>query len=245
MKLKAYAAATHQGPFLEVNEDAYDFDLDQRFFLVLDGFGGSGVGDKAVERLKEDLKAFLGRLTSDPDATMPLYWSQRWLLEGNALVNSILNAHQALVRENSTKDLNQRAGASGACALMADDILVLAQVGNCQAYLIRRGKAEALFVPDTHALLSPDHRSPRALHIPASAFGLHPDLTWSMREVRIQQGDQFVLLTDGVAPWVSAEELPHLLSRLDSDAQARLRGLMKLSNDRGNCSNQTGLVLEF
>ena len=245
MKLKNYAAVTHQGPFLEINEDGYDFDLDHQFFLVLDGFGGSGIGDKSVLKLKEELKGFLGRLASDPEATMPLYWNARWLLEGNALVNSFLFAHQNLYKENNEKPLNQRAGASMSCAIKADDILILGQVGNCYTYLIRRGQVESLFVPDNHIWLAPDLAASQSLRVPASAFGFFPELTWSLREVRIQEGDQFAMFTDGVGPWIEQQELGHVMSRPEEDLQMKLNGLLKLSNARGNSSNQTGMILEF
>jgi PPM family protein phosphatase len=245
MKLKAYAAVTHQGPHLETNEDGYDFDLDQQFFFVLDGFGGTGIGDRAVGKLKEDLKVFLSQLADDQDATMPLYWSPRWLLEGNALVNAMLNAHQVLFKENSKKGLNQRAGASAACAIKADDILVLSQVGGCQAFLARHGHVEPLFLPDTHQQLSVDPHGPSALKAPAGGFGFFPELTWSMREVRIQDGDQFIFLTEGIAPWLTTLELAHALSRAGEDAHHKLNGLLKLSNSRGNTANQTGMILEF
>jgi serine/threonine protein phosphatase PrpC len=245
MKLKSYAAVTHQGPHLETNEDTYDFDLDHQFFFVLDGFGGTGIGDRAVHRLKEDLKKFLSQLADDPDATMPLYWSSRWLLEGNALANAMINAHQALHKENATKSLNHRAGASAACAIKADDILILSQVGGCQAYLARHGNVESLFVPDTHQYLSHDPHAAGALRAPVGAFGCFTELSWHMREVRLQEGDQFIFLTEGVAPWLSLQEMAHSLSRGGEDAHQRLNGLLKLSNSRGNTANQTGMILEF
>ncbi len=244
MKLKSYAAVTHQGPYLDVNEDGYDFDLDQQFFFVLDGFGGAGIGDRVVAKLKEDLKGFLGKLADDPDATMPLYWSPRWLLEGNALINAMLNAHQVLFKENAQKGLNQRAGASMASAIKADDILVLAQVGSCQAYLARHGNVEPLFVPDTHQYLSIDPHGPGALRAPVGAFGFFPELSWNVREVRVQEGDQFIFLSEGVAPWLSVQEIAHGVSRSE-DPHQRLNGLLKLSNSRGNTANQTGMILEF
>lgn len=44
MKLKSYAAKTHQGPYLEINEDGYEFDFENELYMILDGFGGSGIG---------------------------------------------------------------------------------------------------------------------------------------------------------------------------------------------------------
>src|SRR5690606_26071283 len=94
MRLKAFAAQTHQGPYLQVNEDGYDFDFENELFFILDGFGGSGIGDRTVEKLKQEIKSYYTQISDDPNATMPLYYNPRNLLEGNAILNSMMNAHQ-------------------------------------------------------------------------------------------------------------------------------------------------------
>jgi PPM family protein phosphatase len=245
MKLKSYSATTHQGPYLEINEDIYDFDLDNELFFVLDGFGGAGIGDKAVHKLKEQLKTFIVNLSDDPDATMPLYWNPRWLIEGNALINAMMNAHQELFKENLKVGLNQRAGASAACAIKSGDILTISQVGSTQVYLSRHGHISPLFIPDTHQHFSADPMSPTSLRSPIGAFGFFPELSWNMREIKLREGDQFLFATEGVSPWVNLREIAHVLSRVDDDSHHKLNDLLKLSNERGNYSNQTGMILEF
>jgi serine/threonine protein phosphatase PrpC len=66
-----------------------------------------------------------------------------------------------------------------------------------------------------------------------------------MREVRLQEGDQFLFLTEGVSGWLDTQELAHVLSRGGEDAHQKLNGLLKLSNNRGNTANQTGMILQF
>ena len=62
MRLKSFSAQTTQGPYLQLNEDAYDHDLNTNLYMVLDGFGGSGIGDRAVSLLKENVKKFYTKL---------------------------------------------------------------------------------------------------------------------------------------------------------------------------------------
>lgn len=245
MRIKAYAAVTHQGPQLEVNEDGYDFDLDQNLFLIVDSFGGSSYGERAVQQIKSELKASFSQLTGDPDATMPLYWSPRWLIEGNALVNALLRVHQALLKENQTRSLNQRAGASIACAVKVDDLLLVAHVGACQVLLTRNGHVDTLFIPDTLQFHSHDPSAANALRAPTGALGFFPDLSWSLREVRLQEGDQYVFLSEGIGGWLSPAEVGHVLARATGDNHQRLNALLKLSNARGNWANQTAMILEF
>jgi serine/threonine protein phosphatase PrpC len=154
MRLKAYAAQTHQGPYLQINEDAYEFDFENDLFMVLDGFGGSGFGDRAVEKLKAEIKTFYSQLADDPNATMPLYYNPRNLLEGNAILNSMMNAHQNLFRANSDRPINQRAGSSVIVAAKSDSLMVLVGVGNCCAYHFRQGTLSKIIVEDTLKYLS-------------------------------------------------------------------------------------------
>ena len=104
MNLKTFSAESSPGPFLQVNEDAYDFDLINEVFLLLDGFGGSGVGDVCVTNLKQNIKSFYTKFCADPDATMPFFYSPKYLLEGNAIVNSLLHAHDQLYKDNLKKE---------------------------------------------------------------------------------------------------------------------------------------------
>lgn len=50
MEIENFSSYSHQGPFLKVNEDGFDFDLDKNLYMVFDGFGGSLIGDKGSDQ---------------------------------------------------------------------------------------------------------------------------------------------------------------------------------------------------
>jgi serine/threonine protein phosphatase PrpC len=244
MKLRAYAAQTHQGPYLQVNEDGYDFDFEQDLFMVLDGFGGSGVGDRAVERLRADIKEYYGQLSRDPNATMPLYFNPRNLIEGNAVLNALMNAHLNLLKANHERPVNQRAGASALVAARAESVMVLVGIGNCSAWHFRQGKVQQVLAEDDFRMLS--RTSTRAFPPPPmNALGMYPEMGHQLRELRLAEGDKLLLLTDGAAFGVEENEILYLLNKQAPDASSRLSNLLKLSNSRGNLDNQTAMLLEF
>lgn len=245
MRLKAYAAHTHQGPYLQVNEDGYDFDFENNLYLILDGFGGSGVGNLAVDRLKQDIKTYYTQLSDDPNATMPLYYNPRNLLEGNAILNSLMNAHQNLLRANLEKPMNQRAGASAIVGVKADSLMVLVGIGNCCAYHFRQGRLSKVISEDTFQYHSKDQFDLKFRTTPMNALGMYPEMGYQMKEVRIASGDKLVLLTDGVYSHVGEDELLYTLNKSAPDSQERINSLLKLSNSRGNTDNQTAMILEF
>lgn len=245
MRLKAYAAQTHQGPYLQVNEDGYEFDFENDLYMVLDGFGGSGIGDRAVDKLKQEIKNFYTQISDDPNATMPLYYNPRNLLEGNAVLNSMMNAHTNLLKSNSERPINQRAGASALVAVRAESVLVLVGVGNCCAYHFRQGQLTKVVAEDDMKFLAQDQIQARFRTSPMNALGMYPELGHQLREVRLSEGDKIVLLTDGVYASITEDELLYTLNRAAPDAQERVNSLLKLSNSRGNVDNQTAMILEF
>lgn len=245
MRLKAYAAQTHQGPYLQVNEDGYDFDFENELFMILDGFGGSGVGDHAVNKLKQEIKTFYTQISNDPNATMPLYYNPRNLLEGNAILNSLMNAHQNLLKNNHEKAINQRAGASAVVAVKADSMLILVGIGNCCGYHFRQGKLTKIISEDTFQFLSKEQFNAKFRTSPMNAIGMYPELGHQLREVRLAEGDKILLMSDGVYAQLTEDELLYTLNKSSPDANERINNLLKLSNSRGNTDNQTAMILEF
>jgi PPM family protein phosphatase len=245
MRLKSYAAQTHQGPSLQVNEDAYDFDFENDLYMVVDGLGGSGTGDVAVERIKAELKNFYTKISDDPNATMPLFYDPKNLLEGNALINALLSTHQNIFRLNLERPLNQRAGANLVLAARADGLMVLIGVGSCCAYHYRQGVLSKVIIEDTLKYHSQNQFDTKFRNTPMNVLGMYPDLSYQMREVRLVEGDKLLLMTDGVHTPLNDEEILHHLNRKAMDTQERINSLLKLSNSYGNLDNQTAMILEF
>ena len=170
IKLKSYSARTDSGPFLQINEDDHDIDLVNNLFLIFDGFGGSNVGDKAVELVKETVKKFYTKIGGDPDSTLPFYYSYKYLIEGNALINALHLAHSLLKKDNSEKDMSSRGGASGICAALAENIITFASTGNCLCYRYRKGHLEIVVRPDSLRTIARDDYESQFCSAPMSGF---------------------------------------------------------------------------
>jgi PPM family protein phosphatase len=245
MLLKSYAAETNQGPYLQLNEDGYDFDLQNGLYFIMDGFGGGGVGDKTVSDIKENIKHFYTRIAEDPNVTMPFFYSPKYLLEGNALINAVLFSHSLVYQANSKVEFSKRGGASLVAAALAENILTIISVGNCRSYLYQKGTLQKLFVEDSFANLSAQYYPECLRTTPLSGIGLFPDLYYQVREVRVFQGDKFLFLTDGVYSHLKTSKITHELSQNQLDVKLKLNSLFKEANLCGNLDNQTAMVLEF
>ncbi len=245
IELKKCTAKTDQGPYLQINEDAYDFDLDKNLFMVLDGFGGSGIGDKCVGEIKEDMKSFFGRVSQDPDSTLPFFFSSKYLLETNALMNALFYIHKKVLKENMTKKVNQKAGAAGIFMTFSEELLCLCSTGNVSSFILRDGHLNPIFLPDTIECLSSDYQIERHFKTaPLSGIGLFQDLHYQLKEMRVKTGDSVVVMSDGVYSYLEENEISHVLNK-GIETKEKINTLFKLSNSRGNFDNQTLMILDF
>ena len=245
IELKSYVAHSHQGPYLQINEDAVYVDLAHKLYLIFDGFGGSGVGEKVVDELKENIRKTYSRTSADPDSTMPYFHSPKYVLEGNALINSMKYAQALLNKKNREKEMNERGGASAIAISQSENILTLVSVGNCMAYLYRKGSLKTLCWPDHFESLAKDSFARHFQTAPLSAFGLFDELHFNIKEVRPNLGDLLILLTDGSYSRMDENELKHILQGESKSAGSKVRSIFDLNNSRGNLDNQSALVLQF
>lgn len=245
MELINFAAQSDQGPFLNINEDGFDFDFDADVYMVLDGFGGSGRGDKCVLALQDSLKKYYSNFIIDRNSTMPFYFSPKFLPEGNALINAALNSHQELYKKNLKLDLSLRAGASGIIGAKTESIITFLSVGNCRAYFLRKGVITPIFTEDSFRYLTQDKYESHLKNIPLSGFGLFPELHYQIKEVRVVAGDKIVLMTDGVYARIDDDELNACISRHSLNIKHKIQEVFSLANNRGNLDNQTCMILEF
>ncbi len=243
-QLKSYFARTDQGPHLQVNEDGQDIDLVNQLFLILDGYGGSNIGDEAVRVAKETIKKFYTKVGGDPDSTLPFFYSYKYLLEGNTLINSMHCAHESIKSLNAKREMSGKGGASVIGASLSENIMTLVSTGNCLCYLYRRGSLDLILRPDNQQFLGHDDFEIYYHTIPMSGLGLFEDLHLRVEEVRVLPGDLFVLMTDGVYSRVARKEVKYVIEKKIS-SNKKIDEMFEQANKRGNLDNQTTIFLQF
>lgn len=243
IRIKSYFAKTDQGPYLQVNEDDVEVDLLEGLFLIFDGFGGGGIGDKTVKNLKKEIRSFYTKISQDPDSTMPFFYSHKYNLEGNALINALHSAHKGLKEGNQKLDISQRGGASLIALAVSSQLLSIISVGNCASYIFRRGNLAPITLPDSLASVTQEKSSFQTT--PLSAMGLFEDLHLQIRELKPQQGDLVILMTDGAYARISQDELKYIVEDNNSTIPQKVEELYGLANKRGNLDNQSSIFLQF
>lgn len=236
---------TNQGPYLQINEDGIEVDLRSQLYLIFDGFGGSNIGDKTVAKVKETIKKFYTKIGGDPDSTLPFFYSPKYLLEGNALINSMHYAHSLIKKDNFDKNMSERGGSSAIGAALAENILTMAATGNCAGYLYRKGHLEIIARPDSLHDLSVDDYNRHFFTAPMSGFGLFDDLHLEIHELRITDGDMVLLMTDGAYARLDEDEIKYVIEKKNATESEKIGELFSQSNSRGNLDNQSAVILQF
>lgn len=245
----AFGAASDTGLVRHQNEDRYCAEPHTGLFVVVDGVGGQRAGQVAAQIVCDSVQEFI-RDTSDDEKTWPFGIDPALSAAGNRLRASILVSNRTLSqRLEEDQDLTGMA-ATMAAALVRPTQAVVANVGDCRAYLLRRDKL--LQVTLDHSWVA---EQVRAGMLDAEAARAHPmrnlvtraisgdaDLNIDIVEFDIRSGDVLVLCSDGLHSMVTDEGILACLARSLPDADAACRHLVAAANANGGKDNVTVVV---
>lgn len=243
IELESYYAKTDQGPYLNINEDDIHVDLINKVFFLIDGFGGGTVGEQAVAVFKEKIVSFFNKVSGDPDSTMPHFFNSNYLLETNALINAFHIGHEAILKLNENKDMNERGGLSCIGLILSENIASVVSIGNCASILYRSGKATVLSNPD---IISPFGNLENNLNFktfPTSSIGMFEYINPKIWEVSLRKEDKVCLLSDGVYSHLSLDDIKNIIDTRKKDDQESVKKMFQLSSERGNLDNQSVIIV--
>jgi len=229
-------SASDVGRVRTVNEDLALESL--TLFAVADGMGGHVGGEIAARTAIDTLQAEFARKPS-----------------ADGLAGAIQEANRAIwERGHADADLRGMGTTITAAALVATDEgdrLVLANVGDSRAYRLHGGElvqlttdhsvAEELVargeLSEQEAAVHP-HR-----HILTRALGVQPDVAVDEWEVVPEEGDRFLLCSDGLTNEVSSDRITDVLAQT-RDPQEAAEILVRMANQAGGNDNATVVVLD-
>jgi serine/threonine protein phosphatase PrpC len=245
LELKYYGTKTDQGPYLVVNDDAYEIDLVNQLYIVLDGGGLNTTSKRIIDIVKDDIKFLFTKISTKPDATQPFFFNPKFSLEGNALINAVTYAHNKLFKQNGLLPIGSRYLASVTAMTFSHDLLTIVSSGNISAYISRRGHFTKVIIEDDLNILSGEKSQVFRNSCPLGALGLFEDVYLQIRELKIQNGDVVSIFSDGGCNRIELKELKAIIEKTNQLPQKKIEEIFNLNNQRGNLDNQTGMILGF
>ncbi len=239
-------AKTDLGCVRENNEDKFEFfqpddedvlALKGSFYAVADGMGGHAAGQIASEiALKTAIKAYYA--DKSPMVEESLRSAVR---QANGL---IYDAARAIAERNGM-------GTTITALVIRGEEAFIAQVGDSRCYRLRGNKIELL--TDDHswvneqvkrgALTLEEAEMSPFKNVITRSIGNAPSVDVDVFTIELEEGDQFLLCSDGLSNEVSPEDMRDAMKRR-SPSQAAW-DLVELALERGGRDNCTVLILKI
>jgi len=237
-----FAAATDIGCQRTNNEDSFGYDAEQHIYVVCDGMGGNAAGEvasgMAVRAAIETFEA-LGEGSGDTALTIE-----------ERLLHSILRANQA-VREASLGNPElYNMGTTLVCACLTGQRLLIGNVGDSRAYLIRKGECAQITLDHSlvdeqvrQGLMTPEMAKVSNLQsVITRAIGATETVEPDLFAAEMQMEDMVLLASDGLTRYAGPEDIAALATP-GAELSAICHQLIALAKGRGGADNITCLLL--
>jgi serine/threonine protein phosphatase PrpC len=228
------AAITDPGRTRRHNEDAYV--IEPPLFAIADGMGGAQAGEVASRLATAALK----------EANANGGGEQR-------IADLIQEANRRVYDRSSSDPNTSGMGTTITVALVEEDYVSFGHVGDSRAYLIRNAQMEQL--TEDHSLVNELLKTGKLSREEAEthpqrsvitrALGTDPDVDVDTFSVQAENGDLFLLCSDGLTDMVSEESILDVVERNRDDIDGALRALVKAANRGGGQDNITVVAFEI
>jgi serine/threonine protein phosphatase PrpC len=247
LKMKA-VGKTHVGRVRGNNEDFFCIDEELGLFLVADGMGGHASGEVASRMAVEILhKAYSSNRDRDPQGDEPFEMEERRLFENIQLANRAIH-------ELSLKEQNYRGmGTTLAGILRKRDSLLCFHVGDSRIYKLHEGSL--LQLTEDHSVVAQQvkmgvitqeqARTSRIRNVITRAIGVQWDVEADISVQDMQEGDIYMICTDGLSDFVPLETLERVLLDHARDLEGAAFQLVEEALGMGGQDNVTVVLVRL
>jgi PPM family protein phosphatase len=229
LRIAEEASRTDTGRQRNANEDSLF--IKAPLFVVADGMGGAQAGEVASKAAAE---SFAGELPTAPP---------------ERLLEETIEGANRTIHELARKDPSLAGMGTTTTAAIVDlegETVAIGHVGDSRAYRLRGGKLEQL--TRDHSLVEEMRRKGQLTDAQAEdhpqrsiitrALGPEPEVQVDVQTVPAQDGDVFLICSDGLTTMLDDEAIGRLLTRATS-LDAAVRSLVDEANRAGGRDNIT------
>lgn len=244
------AGETHVGRQREHNEDSFAVDLDLGLFLVADGIGGAACGEIASQMAVELIQSSCR--DGDIEITQPTGFDDHSKPHALRLVSCIWRSNERIFEAAQRDPRYHGMGTTVAAIYAVQGAVHIAHVGDSRVYRYRRKRLERL--TDDHSLWNehilrgehlPDDIDPLvARNVVTRALGMGRTVDVDTRVERPQEGDLFLICSDGLTGPVPEPEIVEVLART-SDLPTKAQALIDRANHHGGPDNVTCVLVRW
>ena len=205
-------------------------------FIVADGMGGHAAGEVASEIAV--------------DTVSNMYYQEDSADVSISLLRAIKRANTSIYQRAAENMLRTGMGTTCVAAVLRGNSAYIANVGDSRAYLIRGNTAKQISQDHSWVaeqvragLLTEDQaRTHAQRNVITRCLGTQAEVEVDVYREELQEGDVFVLCTDGLSGLVSDEELHRIVDSFVP--QESVYHLVERANENGGPDNITAIVVK-
>lgn len=233
-----YFCLTDTGMLRENNEDSVALDAETQIAILADGMGGYNAGEVASAMATTFVRSELGR----------------WMSEGGAQASSreikrameicIDNANRSIFNAANSQPQYAGMGTTLVMGVFQDNRTLIGHVGDSRCYRLRTGtfaqltRDHSLLQEQLDAGLITPEQAQFATHknLVTRALGVEDTVLLEVNEFRVEEGDLFLLCSDGLSDMLSDERIAAVLVTAGT-LEEKARALIDAANDSGGRDN--------
>ena len=242
---------TDTGKKRQNNEDAFLLNDTLCLYAVADGIGGNEGGEVASRIAIETLAESIPDLLAEKDRTPPSERSVSADPAITALEHAVVLSNKQIRQAQDQNAELSGMGTTLTALLLGKGRAFLAHVGDSRAYLLRSGTLRQL--TNDHSvvaeqvlagiLTSEQAKMSPYRHIITRALGMDDDLLVDTLSQTVQEGDIFLLCTDGLTEMVEDRVIVRILA--DSAPRQAVTRLLASANELGGVDNITAVIVKI
>ncbi|QRN99980.1 Stp1/IreP family PP2C-type Ser/Thr phosphatase [Archangium violaceum] len=246
------AGTTHVGMKRNHNEDNYLILSDEHLCCVADGMGGHSSGEIASKIAVDELAEFFRMTARDQDVTWPFKMDKARNYDENRLATGIKLANKSIYEKACTDTKYKGMGTTIVSLHFINDTAYVGHVGDSRVYFFRQGVLKQ--VTEDHSLLN-DYLKAKKLtpeeienfphkNVIVRALGMKETVQVDVSKVEPQEGDVFLLCSDGLSGMVTDPQMQEILSRT-MELDKACSQLIDLANAAGGNDNVTCVLARY
>jgi serine/threonine protein phosphatase PrpC len=245
------AKATHTGMVRSHNEDSIATDAEIGLAVLADGMGGYNAGEVASgiatalissetrEALVRQAPHEVDRATGSPFAK-------------KLLADIIAKANTSIFQSANSQPQYAGMGTTLVVALFCNNQITIAHIGDSRCYRQRDGKLEQ--VTRDHSLLQEQidsglltKEAAKRSHnknLVTRALGIEPAVEAEIHTYPAQEGDIYLICSDGLNDMVEDEDIEMTLGALGANLPLAAEQLVQMANDNGGRDNISVVLIK-
>lgn len=219
-------------------------------YVVCDGMGGGNAGEIASALAVEAIQAHLAEAARHADLPLVGPYDATVSEPANRLASAIRAANNIVHCESWSRPDYTGMGTTVVAALLYEDVLAIAHVGDSRLYLVRNGTIQALTTDHSwvaeqilkgHLTEEEANRSSRR-NVVTKALGVESSIDVELTETPVTSGDMLLLCSDGLTRAVRPDDILRILSGSEDLAGMSDR-LITMANEAGGDDNTTVIIV--